>query len=97
MKCEKCLYKDIVSVPDDEAFDVPDKRMIATKNVNYCSHNIGECEDVYSDCEYRDITVEAQHIQHAINLLTDKTNIFLRTNISNAIDYLNKILNGEEL
>jgi hypothetical protein len=89
MICKNCPHKDVVSVPDDIAFDTEFKQL-STKEVDFCLHNHGECDDEYDRCEYRDIVVEAQHIQHAINMC--KGHHDYKTYV---IEHLNKILLGE--
>ena len=90
MKCQDCPYKDIASVPDDYAFDVPDKIMIFYKDVDYCTEHKQLCDDAYLKCPYREITVEAQDIQSVINLIKIYNNHFHATD--SAIEALNKIL-----
>jgi hypothetical protein len=99
MKCQDCNYQKTIEVPDDHAFDVPDKKIIFMKDVDVCILNHIEmpCDDAYLTCPYREITVEAQHIEHAINLLKEhsewpENRIGMK---ASAIDHLNKILKGE--
>ena len=96
MKCSDCLYKETIEINDDEAFDVKGKKLNYKKDVDICTlDNVNiPRDDAYPQCQYREITVEAQHIQHAINLLHD---IYIRNRTSQAIDHLNKILLGDNL
>jgi hypothetical protein len=70
MKCENCLYKAIIDIPDDYAFDT-EHALKTIKQEDFCRLHGELCEDAYKGCEYREITVEAQDIQHVINLLSD--------------------------
>ncbi|OGF58477.1 MAG: hypothetical protein A2Y62_21185 [Candidatus Fischerbacteria bacterium RBG_13_37_8] len=97
MKCENCPYKDIASVPNEHAFDVPDKTMIFYKDVDYCTEHSMPCDDAYLNCPYREITVEAQHIQLVIGLLKSHTEHPKIFTAGTAIEQLNKILFGEDL
>jgi hypothetical protein len=68
MKCEKCLYKKPYNIGTDIAFDTEFRREY-DEIKDFCTHHGELCEEAYKGCEYREITVEAQDIQHVINLL----------------------------
>lgn len=89
MKCKDCFYRKDLAVKDDHAFDTR-YAVKFTKDIDYCTHHLKPCEDAYLECEYRDIKVEAQHIQHAINLLEGRESLK-----ELAIIHLKKILKGE--
>ncbi len=90
MKCSDCIYKKVREVQDDEAFDTEHRRFHNIE-IDYCTEHQMECDDAYLQCPYREITVEVQHIQHAINLL-EGMGFYSE---DQAIDHLNKILKGE--
>lgn len=95
MKCEDCDYKIVKEYQDYHAHDVPDKKMKYTVYVDYCTEHQIPCDEAYRGCPYREIKVEAQDIEHAINLLCiDK---YWEDKIELAIDHLTKILKGEDL
>jgi hypothetical protein len=93
MKCPGCLYKKVREVLDVEAYDTEHRRF-HTIEIDYCEEHSMPCDDAYLQCPYREITVEAQHIQHVIHLIESLKN---NSDACLAIDYLNKILKGEDL
>ncbi|OGM08991.1 hypothetical protein A2Z67_06105 [Candidatus Woesebacteria bacterium RBG_13_36_22] len=92
MKCEDCPQKELMDVKDVVAWDT-EFRQVFPRSVDYCMALNLVCEDAYENCDYREITVEAQHIQHAINLLSGSFMGF-DPNIGATLakDILNKIL-----
>jgi hypothetical protein len=108
MKCKDCLYRKDIRIKDDKAFDTEHGRYEYV-DTDYCTNVYHQmpCDDAYLECEYRDITVEAQHIQHAINILTSAFSEIDHIGITNDTVYqlintmnntkaqLNKILKGE--
>lgn len=91
MKCENCDYKKIREIPDDHAYDTEHRRF-HDKEIDFCEEHLIPCDEAYLTCPYREIMVEAQHIQHVINLLRSM-NYTHYTRL--AIDHLKKILKGE--
>jgi len=94
MKCENCDYKEVKEIPDDEAFDVKDKKLNYMKDVDVCTlDNINiPCDDAYIKCPYREITVEAQQILFVINWIEDYKKHSGIYGLTPAIEALNKIL-----
>lgn len=88
MTCNKCIHRVEMEVPDDNGFDLESRlRQAWTHQVDYCDHHDMSCEDAYLRCEYRDLEVTAEEIQHVINLINVNLGIA-------AITELNKLLEG---
>lgn len=74
MICKNCDYREVKEIPDDNGYDLERRlRQQYTHGVDVCTlDNINiPCDDAYLKCPYREITVEAQDIQHVINLLKE--------------------------
>lgn len=95
MKCIECIHQTIAEIKRDHAFDTEFSKTFIT-NAEYCDHHNDLCCDAYLNCEYRDLEVTAEEIQHVINLLTIHSP-WTENNIANkelAITELNKLLEG---
>jgi hypothetical protein len=96
MKCENCFNKKIREVKDDHAFDT-EHRQLFIREIDYCIEHDQPCDDAYLTCPYREITVEARHIEFAISKIEDHIKHPDIYTLKTPIYYLYKILLGEDL
>lgn len=92
MKCNECIHREEKEIMDDVAFDTEFKQGFLHR-VDYCDHHNDLCCDAYLRCEYRDLEVTAEEIQHVINLLIINSP-WPENSRALAITELNKLLEG---
>ena len=70
MICKDCIYREDRRVDDIEGFDLEARlRQNKIEIIDYCTEENEPCDEAYKGCSYRDITIQADDLDHIWNLL----------------------------